>query len=197
MVNPWLGIGLVLGLLLAFFAMLRVFQRFASPHPEVVRKLMHVGMGLATLSFPWLFSDLWPVLLLAGLTMPALVAIRLVRGLKSGLGTVLGGVARKSLGEFYFVLSVAGLFWLTRDQPYRVIICSSCPTCSRPSVASRSILSSSRRLPFTRITAGWDWGACSSAGATWRRGNWATVGPFTRFFTRRTARDASVAARRA
>jgi phytol kinase len=124
MVNAWLGIGLVLTLLLAFFGVLRLLQRLLNPHPEVVRKLMHIGMGLATLSFPWLFKSVWPVLLVAGMAMAALAAIRLVAGLKSGLGTVLGGVARQSLGEFYFTLSVAGLFWLTHDQPFGSILYS-------------------------------------------------------------------------
>jgi phytol kinase len=122
MVNAWFGIGLVLGLLLALMGVLRLVQHLVAPHPEVVRKLMHVGMGLATLSFPWLFTEVWPVLLLAGLSMAALAAVRLVQGLKSGLGTVLGGVARKSLGEFYFTLSVAGLFWVTHNQPFRWIL---------------------------------------------------------------------------
>jgi phytol kinase len=103
---------------------LRLVQHVFAPHPEVVRKLMHVGMGLATLSFPWLFHDVWPVLLLAGLAMAALASVRLVRGLKSGLGTVLGGVARESLGEFYFTLSVAGLFWLTHGQAFRMALYS-------------------------------------------------------------------------
>jgi phytol kinase len=122
MMNPWLGIGLVLVLLVALMGGLRLVQRLVAPHPEVVRKLMHVGMGLTTLSFPWLFTDIWPVLLLAGLSMAALATVRCVSGLKSGLGSVIGGVARKSLGEFYFTLSVACLFWLTRDQPFRLIL---------------------------------------------------------------------------
>ncbi len=122
MPNPWLGIGLVLGLLAVVFAALRVLQRLVAPHPEVVRKLMHVGMGLATLSFPWLFADVWPVLLLGGLSIGALAAVRLVRRLQSGLGSVLGGVARESFGEFYFVISVGCLFCFARGQPYGPIL---------------------------------------------------------------------------
>jgi phytol kinase len=120
--NPWLGIALVLALLLGLFGALRLVQRFAAPHPEIVRKLMHVGMGLATLSFPWLFKDVWPVLLLVGLSMVALATVRCVSALKSGFGSVLGGVARKSLGEFYFILSVACLFWLARGETFRLIL---------------------------------------------------------------------------
>jgi phytol kinase len=122
MANPWVGIGMVLGILAALFGVLRAFQRLVAPHPEVVRKLMHVGMGLATLAFPWLFADVWPVLLLGGLSIGALAAVRLVRRLKSGLGSVLGGVARESFGEFYFVISVGCLFCLTRGQPFGPIL---------------------------------------------------------------------------
>jgi phytol kinase len=122
MANPWLGIGLVLGILAALFGVLRAFQRLVAPNPEVVRKLMHVGMGLATLSFPWLFADVWPVVLLGGVSIGALAAVRLVRRLKSGLGSVLGGVARESFGEFYFVVSVGCLFCLARGQPFGPIL---------------------------------------------------------------------------
>jgi phytol kinase len=40
-----------------------------------------------------------------------------VKVLKEGLGDVLGAVARDSLGEFYFVVSVAVLFVLTHGEP--------------------------------------------------------------------------------
>lgn len=44
---------------------LAVYQRRRSPHPEWVRKLMHMGSGLIALSLPWLFSEAWPVIVLA------------------------------------------------------------------------------------------------------------------------------------
>jgi phytol kinase len=110
--HPWLGIGLVLGVLGALLGGLRLLHKVVSPHPEVTRKLMHIGMGLVTLGLPWLFNDFWPVILLAALSIVLLLSLRLVKALKQGFGTVLGGVDRVSLGEIYFPLAVAILFGL-------------------------------------------------------------------------------------
>jgi phytol kinase len=112
MMAPWLGIALVLAVLGGLMAGLRIYQRLAAPHPEVVRKFLHVGMGLVTLSFPWLFDRAWPVLVLAFLSVALLTSLRLVGVLKKGLGSIVGGVARASLGEIYFPVAVAVLFLL-------------------------------------------------------------------------------------
>ena len=112
MIGPWPGMALVLSALGGLMGGLRLYQRLASPHPEVVRKLLHMGMGLVTLSFPWLFDQTWPVLVLAVLSIALLTSVRLVAGLKSSLGSVVSGVARASLGEIYFPVAVAVLFVL-------------------------------------------------------------------------------------
>ena len=49
MMNPWLAIALVLGIFAAQTIALRAFHKFCSPNPELVRKLLHIGMGLVTL----------------------------------------------------------------------------------------------------------------------------------------------------
>jgi phytol kinase len=92
---------------------LRVFQVRRKPEPELVRKLFHITAGIIGLSLPWLFDDTAPVLLLGLLVMGALVALRLVPRLRSGLGQVLFGVQRDSLGEIFYVASICLLFWLT------------------------------------------------------------------------------------
>src|SRR5437868_3151074 len=113
MVNPWPAMALVLAVLGGLLVGLRLVQRVASPHPELTRKLVHMGMGLVTLTFPWLFDEAWPVLTLAGLSVVLLLSLRLVKVLRSGLGSVLGGVGRESsLGEVYFPVAVAVLFVL-------------------------------------------------------------------------------------
>jgi phytol kinase len=121
-INPWLGMALMLAALGVWMAVLRAYQSAAGPHPEVVRKLMHVGMGLTVLVFPWVFHEVWPVVAVAVLSLALLAAVRLVSGLRQRLGSVLGGVARKSLGEFYFAVSVAALFALSRGRPYANIL---------------------------------------------------------------------------
>ncbi len=120
--NPWLGVILMLTALGAWMTVLSRFQSLAQPHPEVVRKLMHVGMGLTVLAFPWLFDDVWPVVLVIASSLGLLATVRFVSGPRSQMGSVLGGVARKSLGEFYFAISVAALFVLSRGQPYANIL---------------------------------------------------------------------------
>jgi phytol kinase len=95
------------------FAALRAYQVRRSPDPESVRKLLHVSAGLMGLSLPWLFDRLTPVLVLGALVGGGLVALRVVRSLNRGVGQVLHGVGRHSVGEFGFVISCGLLFWLS------------------------------------------------------------------------------------
>lgn len=113
MVEPWLGILIVVGVFCGLLVGVRFVQRVASPHPEIVRKLFHIGMGLFTLSLPWIFSSPWPVIGLSGATVGLFLAIRWTPFLKRHFGNVLGGVNRNSLGELYFTASVAILFALS------------------------------------------------------------------------------------
>ena len=85
---------------------------------EGTRKLMHVGMGLATLTFPWLFQESWPVLVLTGGFVFIMLALRFIPGLRG----VVCGVSRVSLGEVYFPLAVGGLFVLTQGRPVEYVI---------------------------------------------------------------------------
>ena len=115
--NPWLGIALYLALISALFASLRAYQQKRAPHPEWVRKLAHVGTGLITLGLPWLFPSAWPVLLLAVLSISAIIARKSFSSVGQHLSQVLDGVARSSGGELYFPLSVAVVFVLSRGDP--------------------------------------------------------------------------------
>jgi phytol kinase len=90
---------------------LRLAQRRLALSAEASRKLFHIGGGLSTLAFPWLFHSPWPVLGLMPLTIGAFLALKYLRGLRRGLGNVLYGVRRPSLGEIYMPLSLT-LLWL-------------------------------------------------------------------------------------
>jgi phytol kinase len=118
----WAGILLVLGVLGVLMTGLSAWQRHRKPHPELTRKLVHVGMGLTTLSFPWLFHSPWPVIALGAMAAALLAAVKLSPGLKKGLGSVLGGVERASLGDIYFPVAVAVLFAVTRGDPVLFIV---------------------------------------------------------------------------
>ena len=115
--NPWLGMGLELGALSLLMVGIHYYQRAWGLAPETSRKLFHLGGGLTTLALPWMFSDVWPILLLTAITVPALLTLKHVRRLRDGLGDVLYGVTRPSLGEVYFPLSACLLFVLAHDRP--------------------------------------------------------------------------------
>lgn len=115
--SPWLGIGSVLAILGGLMTSLRFYQRRFSPHPELVRKYLHIGMGCVTLSFPWVFQSQWPVILLAILAISLLLAVKFIKPFNQQLGSVTHGVSRESLGEIYFPVSVALVFSLSQGNP--------------------------------------------------------------------------------
>ncbi|MEM7028140.1 MAG: hypothetical protein AAF629_01010 [Chloroflexota bacterium] len=118
MTENWVGISIVLLLLGGLIGALRIYKSRFDPHPEVVRKLLHVGMGLTSLTFPWLFDDYWPIIILVGVTTPGLYLTRHLKSLKTLCGGVIDGVGREqSLGEVYYPLGVATAFILSQGQP--------------------------------------------------------------------------------
>ncbi len=123
--SPWLGLALVPVMLGGLLGVLHHFRRSGALAPELSRKLLHIGMGLVTLSFPWLFAARWPVIVLAAGSIVALSAIKLKASWKRGVGDVLHGVARDSLGEVYFPLAVALVFSLsfTRGRANPLLFC--------------------------------------------------------------------------
>ena len=126
MMNPWLGIAVVPAALGTLLGGLRLYQKLASPQPELVRKILHVGMGLVAVSFPWLFDRSWPVVLLLVLSVGGMVALRTVSVLRCNVGTVVSGVGRASLGEIYFPLAIAIQWHIyligEKEYPHRVLL---------------------------------------------------------------------------
>jgi phytol kinase len=101
---------------LALFAVLELCARRRVLGPEATRKLLHTGSGLMTLSFPYVFHTVQPVLLLTASTAAFLAVVGFVRPRGARLAGVTTGVGRVSFGELYFPLSVAVLFWLTHGH---------------------------------------------------------------------------------
>src|SRR5262245_59802435 len=66
LVNPMASSALLVSSFCALTTGLLALQRHYRLHPELVRKLVHIGMGLATLSLPWLFASAWSVVVLTG-----------------------------------------------------------------------------------------------------------------------------------
>ncbi len=116
--NPGCGVLAIVALLCVLLAMLKSLRKRFRPHPELLRKLVHIAIGLITLSFPWLFVDPWPVIAIATISTTILTAIKIPGPLRASMGGVVDGVERKSLGDIYFPIGVATLFWLAhRSDP--------------------------------------------------------------------------------
>ena len=116
MLNPWLGMGLVMGLLGGLMMGLRAFQKHYQPHPEIIRKLLHVIMGLSTLTLPWIFNETWPAIVLGTTAFTALFILKRSK-LRKNLGQVLHSIERDSQGDLYFPVSVAAVFVLSKGDP--------------------------------------------------------------------------------
>jgi phytol kinase len=114
--RPWLAVGVALAAFVALIAALLIYSRAGSPDSESVRKMFHVGSGLLTLAFPFLFVDLWPVLILTGLSATMVAAIQVVPAMRHQLASVLGGERRMTFGEVSFPISVALVFWIARGH---------------------------------------------------------------------------------
>jgi phytol kinase len=116
--SAWLAIAAALAAFLLLFAALQVLAQATPAGPETTRKLLHTGSGLLTLTFPFLFREAWPVLLLTGASGLIVAAARFVPAVRLRLGRVAAGVERTTFGELYFPLAVALLFVLTLgDDP--------------------------------------------------------------------------------
>ncbi|HYD52958.1 MAG TPA: hypothetical protein VEA99_10035 [Gemmatimonadaceae bacterium] len=115
-IGPWPAIALVVAGLIGMLALLRVLRNRFALHPELTRKMAHVGIGLASLSYPWLFRDRWPVVLLGGLAVVTLLSLRYVPALRRSVGGVVNGVSRSSAGDLYFPIAATGLFLLAKGD---------------------------------------------------------------------------------
>lgn len=115
MTQAWIGIGLVMA---TFAALLAIFSIIGpSLRPEVLRKGLHISMGLTTLSFPWLFDTPWPVVLVAGASAIAFLTFRTRFVLFRRLSRAMQGIKRVSVGEYCFVAATCIVFALAGDDP--------------------------------------------------------------------------------
>ncbi len=117
--NPWLGIGLLLGVLGLALAVAAGLARLGWLGPEAARKAVHVVLGLTVAAFPWCFTAWWPVALLGGLSLASLMALRWVPWLRRTAGPALHGVERQSWGDLCFPVAVVLLWTLAPSDPLR------------------------------------------------------------------------------
>ena len=115
MSEPWIGIGLVIATLTALLAVFSIIGPMLQP--EVLRKGLHISMGLTTLSFPWLFETPWPVVLFAGGSALVFLAFRTRFVVFRRLEKAMHGIQRVSVGEYCFVAGTCIVFVLAADDP--------------------------------------------------------------------------------
>lgn len=109
--------GLVTLFLLALFAAGEAWRHWGDPPAEWTRKLAHVGAGVVTAAFPWLFAWHGTVLLLAFGFAGIMVGTRRLGWLRS-----IHGVARRSEGGLYYPVAIYLLFLIAGDRPVFYLI---------------------------------------------------------------------------
>lgn len=115
--NPVLALLLPSLLIVPAMGLLSSVRSHNAVSSELRRKALHLGTGLAALSFPMFLTGPWMVA--AALTLVAgwMLAVRVIPFLSTRFGCVLHDTGRKSYGELYFAFAVAGLLLLSRDNP--------------------------------------------------------------------------------
>lgn len=88
---------------------------------EMSRKMVHIGLGVTTLTFPWLFTETWPVWIMCVVSIITLLGLR-HKKFRTNLGQALHSIERESYGEICFPLSVAILFQLAHTDPVFYIV---------------------------------------------------------------------------
>jgi phytol kinase len=112
-VHPALGMLLVGASFAALIVGLRALRDTQCSDPELLRKLLHIGMGVVSLSLPWLFHAPRLVLLLAGVFAIGLLAGRSSACCRRIAGGILWGIRRPSVGDLCFPAAVAAVFVLS------------------------------------------------------------------------------------
>ncbi len=113
---------IVLLALIALLIVIRSLGKRYKWHSEWQRKILHVGLGLTSLIFPWIFEHLWEVLVVCTTAIMILLTIRHAPILRRGVGKSIYGVKRFSLGELLFAVSIAFLFWAHQGNVVLYII---------------------------------------------------------------------------
>lgn len=116
MIFSLIKIGASLLLLIGVLGGMRWLGSIIKTHAEVQRKIIHTGLGLYSLSFPLIFSQIWEVIALCWASIIILTLIRYVPVLKEKLGSGLHSVERLSLGEIFFAFSIGLLFYLSEGN---------------------------------------------------------------------------------
>lgn len=120
--HPALGMLLVGGSFAALIGGLRLLRAARAADPELLRKLLHIGMGMVSLTFPWLFDTPWPVLFLAGAFGMGLLVGRSSACWRRVAEGIICGITRTSVGDLCFPAAVAVVFLFSAGDPPRFCV---------------------------------------------------------------------------
>lgn len=114
--NPFLALFIPSLLIIPAMGLLSGIESHSAVTTELRRKALHLGVGFTALSFPLFLTNGWSVA--AALTMVFLwmLAVRKIPLLNRRFGCVLHGAGRKSHGELYFSVAIAGLLLLPQSN---------------------------------------------------------------------------------
>jgi len=102
-----------------------LLSRVRSTNPlgcELRRKALHIGTGLAALSFPYLLTQPWMVVAAFGAVAGWMTCVRRIGYLRCRFGGVLHDAGRESHGELYFAVALAWLLIADRVAPFQYVV---------------------------------------------------------------------------
>ncbi|MFE1745396.1 diacylglycerol/polyprenol kinase family protein [Coleofasciculus sp. H7-2] len=115
----WLHIGLVGACLGILVLLAEGLHRYTSTEPEKVRKVVHIGTGNVILLAWWLNLPAW-----VGITASILASAVALLSYKFPILPGINSVGRKSLGTFFYALSIGiliGWFWPLNQPQYAAL----------------------------------------------------------------------------
>lgn len=116
MIPVIIRVGAVIIALICFLLIMWLLARRYHWHPEWQRKILHVGLGVTAIAFPWIFTSTREVAAVCWLAALALLLIRLIPALRNSVGQMLYTVKRASLGELLFAVAIVMLFHFSDGQ---------------------------------------------------------------------------------
>lgn len=105
--NELINTTLYAGLFLALFGVAELLYHFAKVYVEITRKMVHIGTGLITLSFPIFLETHWSVLIL---TVSFVVILGLSK--KFNLLKSINGISRSSRGSILYPIIIYVTYWI-------------------------------------------------------------------------------------
>lgn len=110
-------------IILAILSVSLLFTKkiFKNSSPEQSRKIIHVTIGLTTLTFPYILDSHLTVIALGIIAFLGLFALRNVKCLNKKFGAGLFSVDRNSFGEMFFIAAVVVIFSLYKLLDLNVV----------------------------------------------------------------------------